>query len=216
MEKIEKIFYINLDKRPDRKEEIENELESYGIPKEKIERFSAISYNPGCIGCSFSHICILKMALERGYRNVVILEDDFEFVTDRKTFYENLEKMFQEDTFYKPWDVILWNYNIYNPDNRVEAYGNSSTFGYVRYAQTTSAYIVNGHYIPKLLNNFLEGVNRLLDTRITWLYSIDVYWRELQKKDEWLYFKEKIGKQRASYTNTGYEDEIAKITNLSC
>ena len=58
---IDKIIYINLDKRQDRKTEIENEL----ISKELLnfERFLAIE-TPGfgILGCSQSHLEVLKLA----------------------------------------------------------------------------------------------------------------------------------------------------------
>jgi len=53
---IDKIFYINLDSRSDRLKEIEFEFDWSNIPNEKIERFSAIKYTNGAIGCSSSHI----------------------------------------------------------------------------------------------------------------------------------------------------------------
>jgi len=75
METIDKIIYINLDYRKDRKEEILNEFKKLGIPDSKIERFPAISF-PACpnIGCVMSHA---KAAL--GYETVMILEDGFNF-----------------------------------------------------------------------------------------------------------------------------------------
>ena len=66
MENIDKIFFINLDYRTDRLEEITNELETYNFPKDKIERFPAIKFKKdgrgeeGLIGCSMSHLEILK------------------------------------------------------------------------------------------------------------------------------------------------------------
>ena len=40
MEKLDKIFYINLRKRTDRKEQIEDELfEKLQLPRELVERF---------------------------------------------------------------------------------------------------------------------------------------------------------------------------------
>ena len=53
---IDHIFYINLEKRQDRKEEIENELNTHGLVG---ERFDAIPHNPGCVGCAKSHLSVL-------------------------------------------------------------------------------------------------------------------------------------------------------------
>ena len=52
---IEHIFYINLDKRSDRKEEFLQEMEKIGWI---AERFSGFYYEPpkGIVGCTKSHI----------------------------------------------------------------------------------------------------------------------------------------------------------------
>ena len=85
-ENIDKIFYINLDKRTDRREEIEQELSNYEL---NAERYAGI-YTPhsGIVGCGYSHLNVLKLAKERGYKNVLILEDDFQFVVSKEEFEE--------------------------------------------------------------------------------------------------------------------------------
>ena len=60
MNHIDKIFYINLDERKDRKEQIEKEFEKFEIPLEKVERFEAIKHQYGMIGCSKSHFVSFK------------------------------------------------------------------------------------------------------------------------------------------------------------
>ena len=75
---IDKIIYINLDKRTDRKAEIEQELQHNNL---RFERFPAIQTPEGCIGCSLSHLQVVKLAKERGYNNILILEDDFMFLS---------------------------------------------------------------------------------------------------------------------------------------
>jgi hypothetical protein len=47
MEYIHKVIYINLDRRKDRRNEIEEELQRIDI---KAERFSAIERHPGIVG----------------------------------------------------------------------------------------------------------------------------------------------------------------------
>jgi len=51
---IDHIFYINLDKREDRKELMNCELEKYKL---NAERFPAV-FNPnnGLVGCGYSHL----------------------------------------------------------------------------------------------------------------------------------------------------------------
>jgi GR25 family glycosyltransferase involved in LPS biosynthesis len=56
MNNIDKVFYINLERRKDRYEQINKELEIF--PIEKVERFNAIE--EGKIGCLKSHLEVLK------------------------------------------------------------------------------------------------------------------------------------------------------------
>ena len=79
-EQIDGIFYINLDHRTDRKEEIERELTRFDL---KFERFPAIPHKIGGVGCGTSHLEVIKLAKQRGYRNVLIFEDDIEFIVDK-------------------------------------------------------------------------------------------------------------------------------------
>ena len=62
---IDHIFYINLDYREDRKEEIEREIEKMDL-QEKTERFPGIRvFEQGILGCTKSHLAVLKLAKER-------------------------------------------------------------------------------------------------------------------------------------------------------
>jgi GR25 family glycosyltransferase involved in LPS biosynthesis len=88
---IEQVVYINLDHRVDRRIEIEKELSQY-FPIEKITRFSAIRHDHGGIGCTKSHIAVLEMAKEKGWKNYLVVEDDAIFSNFGKG-YPLLEKL---------------------------------------------------------------------------------------------------------------------------
>lgn len=85
MENIDKIIYINLDSRTDRKKEIENEFTRLHIPEHKVLRLSAIAHSYPPAGCSLSHASILHYAHQQNLKNVLILEDDFNFIDDEFT-----------------------------------------------------------------------------------------------------------------------------------
>ena len=53
---IQHAFYINLEHRTDRKEQIENELSIMGI---NAKRFNAVCTTNGAIGCTMSHLKLL-------------------------------------------------------------------------------------------------------------------------------------------------------------
>ena len=89
------IYYINLDRRPDRAALMTQQLDSTGIPYERIPAVdgrlwdgtgwkargrASESYWRGSAGCYFSHIRAAERALEVGRFPALILEDDAEII----------------------------------------------------------------------------------------------------------------------------------------
>jgi glycosyl transferase family 25 len=186
--KIDKVFYINLEDRNDRKLEIETELYNYGIIDP--ERFNAIKHETiGLVGCARSHVEVLKLAKEREYKRVLIFEDDFQFIISNEEFYNCMQKI--EDL---EFDVCLLSYNLFQSEELPEM----PFLKKVIEAETASGYIINQHYYDKLINQFSSGIPLLEQTNYHWLYANDVVWKELQKTDTWYCFNPKIGIQRAN------------------
>jgi GR25 family glycosyltransferase involved in LPS biosynthesis len=77
----DEIYVINLDRRKDRLEHAMLEFEKVGIA-DRVQRYSAIEHKDGRIGLIKSNLDILKKAKERKLKNVLIFEDDFEFLID--------------------------------------------------------------------------------------------------------------------------------------
>lgn len=165
---IDKVVYINLDSREDRRQSILKQLEVF--PSEKVLRFSAIKESNGAIGCTKSHIAIIKMAIQNKWNNVLILEDDAIW-NKFDEGYTLLEKLVS-----KPYDVITLGITIPKYDTQT----------YKLYSGcTTTAYLVNSHYYETLLVNYEHGLNRLLETGIDIVYALDRYWRNLMERDNW-------------------------------
>ena len=57
------------------------EFEKAGI-LDKVKRFSAIRDEDGRVGIIKSNLAIVKMAKEKKLKNVLVFEDDFEFIVD--------------------------------------------------------------------------------------------------------------------------------------
>lgn len=81
------IFLINLDERTDRLQESLQEFRKFNIQLNNFYRFPAFKFNikhpmAGRAGCFSSHRAILQLAKDEMLRNVLVLEDDFCFVTD--------------------------------------------------------------------------------------------------------------------------------------
>jgi GR25 family glycosyltransferase involved in LPS biosynthesis len=221
MEKIERIVYINLDRRIDRKLHIETELDKMGIcsgdrlivegplsSNPQFERFTAVERPPGqgIVGCGYSHLAVLKMAKERGYSNILILEDDFYFTVSKEEFYQNLDAFF-ESPVGSDYDVCMLSYNL-----RESAECPDTPFvRRVRYAQTASGYIVNARYYDALIRLYEWAIPLLDQTGQHWIYANDVVWKSLQEKDMWYCFTLRIGKQL-----DGFSDNAGCVMRYDC
>lgn len=96
----DKIYCINLDRRPDRWAECEEIFKKHGL---EVERVSAVDGNPdnihvtatdgrvvkpGMVGCALSHAKVCKLAKEAGYNQILILEDDIDFADNLNAEFE--------------------------------------------------------------------------------------------------------------------------------
>lgn len=123
----EKIYCINLIDRKDRKDLVNKSFNKIGLD---VEFYDAIRYGFGTtcsnlirnnskgyfnlesnseFGCFMSHYSILKNAKERGYKSILIIEDDICF---RKDFNDIISEYF--DKLPSDWDIISFYRVIYN------------------------------------------------------------------------------------------------------
>lgn len=195
---IDNIYYINLDHRTDRNEQLLSELDKINFPKEKITRISAIYNKNGDVGCSYSHIKTLETFLNSNYNNCVILEDDFEFIQSKETMNNIFKKLIDNNIDY---DIIMFS------SNTIKKIKSSYSFiDKIINAQTTSGYMVTRKFAPILLDNYRKGVSLLASAyndnrREDYKYAIDQYWKLLQPNNNWYLFNPKFGKQRESYSD---------------
>ncbi len=189
-------IYINLDRRTDRRDEFEREILPYGIA---VERFTAIEHEEGIVGCGKSHLAVLKRAKMENWPEVLIFEDDFQFLVTPEKFHEVLDTLKTEE-----FDVCMLAYNLH----QIQTYCKDKGLGKVRFAQTASAYIVRQHYYDTLIELYEWAIPQLETTRMHWVYANDIVWRDLQEHDTWLYVLERIGRQRPGYSDNAksYQD----------
>ena len=191
VDKISKIYYINLEHREDRKAQIESELIKMDL-LHKTERFNAI-YNKDhpALGCCYSHLTCLENAKNNNFDNILIFEDDFEFIVDKKYFNDKLNILMNDNT----WDILFLSYNCkeYIPidENKIK----------LIYSQTASGYIVNNKHFDTLINLYKYNFEQLKNTYKHWLYMNDVCWMSLMKTHNYYGIINKIGKQRAGYSD---------------
>lgn len=203
MENIDKIFYINIDRRTDRLSQFKKECDKMHFPNKKVQRFPAIAL-PGllpALGCSMSHLQILKLAKEKKYQYIIIFEDDFEFLIDRKEFDRQLNEFFTRKLDFR---VVMLAYNHKISDFKAVKIDDllSKTTNVV----TTSGFLVNMDYVDELIAAIETGCEMLLKTRDVSQYTIDVAWKKLQA-DKWYVFNRKFGKQRKSFSDINNREE---------
>lgn len=197
---LDKIMYINLEHRTDRRTEIETELNKFELP---YERYNAIKAPDG-VGCVMSHLNVLKLAKKRGYKNILILEDDFTFLVSKEEFEKQLTQFFDN---VKEFDVAMLAYNLHADEPVPE----HSFIRRVLKAQTASAYIVNSHYYDKLIQLYEWACPLLYETKRHWEFMNDICTYPLQQRDKWYYFTHRIGKQR-----DGFSDNSNAFMSYNC
>jgi GR25 family glycosyltransferase involved in LPS biosynthesis len=158
----DKIFFINLDDRPERRINVESQLKKYNIV---AERFPAVQLtleeneilkNEGCVfnsddrpeysrfakSCALSHLHIILRSKLMNYKNVLILEDDVVF---SDTILKNLHKTLIDLQSQPKWDMF---YLGCNPFGYKKITDNLSiSFG----AYAAHAYAVNNHFYDTIL-----------------------------------------------------------------
>ena len=193
MESIQDIkhaFYINLASRPDRKQHVESQLNTLGIT---AERFNAIKLPNGALGCSMSHLKCLEIAKANSWPHLLIIEDDIKFVNPNM-FKTQLNLFLSK---HKSWDVVLVGGNNVPPYTRID-----DTCVRVSTCQTTTGYLVNGHYFDTLIENFRSGIKKLIEfPQQHVIYAIDKYWFQLQKRDNWFLIIPLTVTQREDYSD---------------
>ena len=195
---IHHILYINLKLRADRRLQMESELAKFGW-LDKAMRFEAVEMPAlGAIGCSISHLKCLQQAKQHGWSHVLILEDDVLF-TDPELLKKHTDIFFTKmEENGDAWDVVLFSGNCGSP------YQVMSDLSCVKVTKslTTAAYLVNAHYYDILIQNISSGIKQLIEKKhMKQMYAIDVYWMQLQERDNWYLITPLTVTQRADYSN---------------
>ncbi len=196
---VDLVIYINLDKRGDRRVEMEAELKRVGVPESKILRWPATlregNHTTGStLGCTLSHIGALSyvQTLPDSIQNVIILEDDFNFTDDTSLVKSSLEKILRYPS--GSWDVVLLSYWV----QRRQDYDDLVSIAL--HSHGTAGYMVNRQGLPRLLSILEESRDGLLRTGQQ-RYVIDVYWQNFMANRKCFYFNIPLGYQRESYSD---------------
>lgn len=200
---LDKIFYINLAKRTDRREQIEEELKQFNL-YDKAERIEAIhTPQQGILGCTMSHLMTIKLAKERNYEQILILEDDFYFTVTPEEFENMLAQFFQ---FKIPYNVCMISYNLKQSKPTEHEFLQK-----VIEAQTASGYIIHNSLYDKMIDLYEEAIPLLQQTGEHWNYANDQIWKRLQPDANWFAFNPRCGKQR-----DGISDNSGIFESYNC
>lgn len=84
----DRIYIVNLLGRPDRRDEMLEDLRLAGVPADVAVKWFYLSIPPdglagfpslGAHGCFMSHLAILRDARKHGYKRILVMEDDLSF-----------------------------------------------------------------------------------------------------------------------------------------
>lgn len=184
---VDKVVYINLTKRTDRRESIEFQLKKIGVPQDKIIRFQAVGNTNGALGCALSHIGVMIMAKGNNWNNVLVLEDDMIFNDDDESL-DRINYFFSSLTF-SSWDAGLLSGSYFQLKQE------HGCFYRLYFSYLTNSYIVNQHYYQTLRNVFIKSAEELSADVPRHKCSLDLHWNELMKEDNWY----------AAYPCVGYQ-----------
>lgn len=174
---VDKVVYINLAERTDRRESIEFQMKKAGIPQNKIVRFDAIKNENGALGCTLSHIGVMTMAKKNNWQNVLVLEDDMVFNDDD----ESLDRInyFLSSLTCSSWDAGLLSGSYFR---LTQVHG---CFYRLYFSYLTNSYIVNQHYYQRLKDVFLQSAEELSSGVPMHKCCLDLHWNALMKEDNW-------------------------------
>ena len=165
------ICVINLDKDIDRWVRFRKEAEIMGIEK-IVHRIPAVYHEVGSYGCALSHKKAVEYARERGWDNVLILEDDIKFLHDKEKTCAVLTQALQKMP--DNWSILYLGINIKPGQEPIEPGNNPFTSRVLYYwgefamaiHSNTYAFIID--HVPDNVDEFtgnLRGdmVNMKLD-----------------------------------------------------
>jgi glycosyl transferase family 25 len=204
---MDKIIYINMDARADRRSAILQEFDRVGFPKDKIIRFPAASYN-GCpnSGCLLSHANVLEMAYDMDLQNVLVLEDDFVFIDDIQKIHADIKAFFELNI---SWDVVMLTTCaavVSEPTNHLISRISSSGNG--------AGYLVNRSMMLELSTLFKSNVENLYTTKQHWVYQNDILWKTIMPTSQWYMFNHYLGYQKEGYSDLSQDQKIAIVPQI--
>lgn len=198
LDRFDVIYYINLDHRTDRRQEIEAELDRMHVPRDKLVRIPGVVpvERKGAIGCTMAHINALEhFHAHPAYQTCAVFEDDFQFMVAVDELDRQLGHFWQE-LAPSAWDVLMLAGRLSTQNDEVR-----SSCWRVDKVDTTSGYALTRGMVDPLLANYREGLAKLRRKYNLQKYALDEYWKRIQPDHRWYALKPLVGTQRESYSD---------------
>jgi GR25 family glycosyltransferase involved in LPS biosynthesis len=187
----DKIFVINLTRRPDRLENFKKISEKIGFEYEIfpavdgkcLDRNSLVEgrlfriesndlyktfddYFLGQLGCILSHLRLLKHCRDNNIRNVLILEDDVDFSDEFQSRFDNFTLNFNQE-----WHMIYFSGSLVETSDVFNSYSKLLT------CHTTHSYAVNSSIYDYLIEKLdSEILSKPVDVVYSQLHSSIKSW----------------------------------------
>jgi GR25 family glycosyltransferase involved in LPS biosynthesis len=180
----DKIYCINLERRPDRWINVKSKFDRLGIDVERfiasdgkdIKNLPETSFfnhfmNKSEYGCLMSHKRVVEDAKKNGYKRVLILEDDV-------LFHKDFMNLFQRVKDAPEWDMLFLGCNSIVPKHKIqEELENQRGFMKATIESGSYAYAID----QKFYDEYLNKIN-------TFKYAMASFLVELRTPDELLRF----------------------------
>lgn len=162
-------YYINLERRVDRKEAIEGQFTKLNLTG--VERFNAITkFQSPQLNCHKSHYTIYENFLKTNKEVLLVLEDDCLFLD---VLYNESDKII-EDIYSVDWDIFWLGCKNRRPpiENRNNTYYTTST-------SATQSYLIKRNFCEYILETYpIEDVK---NTSIDELLCLSIYGLDVVK-----------------------------------
>lgn len=159
----DRVYCINMDKRPDRWEQAQVEFKKLGIENDVI-RWSGVENTNGNLGCTLSHKTLIEHCKSEGLNNVLIFEDDVLFVENDM---DKLEEAFVELKELENWDLFYIGVTMAPQLKSFTRVTNNILR--TSFAYTTHAYAVNAQAFDPMIeswNRSIENGDKIVDTTL--------------------------------------------------
>lgn len=214
-------YFINLEHRKDRLEQITHELNRTGIQAERFDAYNLTQEQCDEIGgirwqgesewrnklikgqysCTSSHLEIIKLAKQQNLDKVLILEDDCQFEQDinikmivNEVFKELKDKNME-------WDMLFLGANLIIPPTKTLS---------PNLIKMNGAYCAHAYYVNK---NFYD---KILEFSFDRYYTIDVYYNELMRHSNVYCIKPLLAVQQQSHSDIeGYKVNYEEVIRNS-